>query len=198
MATEWTIETLKEHFESELKTLSDKCREDKTAWEREFAARDKALDLKAIEYKEHFSALNGEAARIQAVLAVSVTKEAFDTKMGDLDSWKRTRESNESKFLLAEIFNTYKGTTQEALQLEHGRREGVAGSRAAFQMSVGQIAAMIVAAATVASMIIGLIAFLATRNPAPSSPQVIYVPPAIAPIAPVAPVAPVLPIAPGK
>jgi hypothetical protein len=114
MPTEWTIETLKEHLELQITGLRDREK-----------IRGEALKLQADEYERRLTALNGEQARIAANQSASVSREIWDSSQREDRAWKSRIEGSISSSLPRVEFQTYKDTTDKALQLKAGQSQGI-------------------------------------------------------------------------
>jgi hypothetical protein len=75
---EWSTSHLKEHFEAILKAERERT-------DLIIAAADKALELQAEKYENRLENLNHEADRIKAAASVSVTRELFDARLGQIE-----------------------------------------------------------------------------------------------------------------
>ncbi len=77
----------REYFEAKIDAvleLSDARRAAlQTLIEERFTSLDKALELKAKEYEDHFERLNHDAARVATIQAASVSRERFDSFEGE-------------------------------------------------------------------------------------------------------------------
>ncbi len=160
--TEWTIATLKEHFETLLKgsgSESDAAIELLTA---RFNAAEDALKKQANEYERRLSDLNHEAARIAAANASNVSREVYDSDKKADDEWKRRTELALSNMVPQPEFRSYKESTSTALTLQAGKREGVG--------ITGQtVLSIMLGLAAVVAIIAGVAAFMATRTAIPAT-----------------------------
>lgn len=114
MASEWTIETLKEHLELKFRSL-DALR----------AAEARALILQAEEYERRLEGLNGEQARIATNQSASVSRELWESTQREDRDWKRRIEGQVADRISREEFQTYKEATERALTLRAGQSQGI-------------------------------------------------------------------------
>lgn len=139
MASEWTIETLKEHLELKFKSL-----------EALRAAEARALILQAEEYERRLDALNGEQARIAANQSASVSRELWESTQREDRDWKRRVEGQVADRVSREEFQTYKDATERALTLRAGQSQGIS----TFSGIIFQFFASLTGMAAIATVII--------------------------------------------
>jgi hypothetical protein len=161
--TEWTIATLKEHFETLLKSAEAKSTADLALLTTRFDSAQEALEKQAEEYERRLSDLNHEAARIAAANASNVSREVYESDKKSDEEWKRRTEAALTNTVPQTEFRSYKESTSTALTLQAGKREGVG--------ITGQtIFTVVVAVAAVVAIVIGIADFLAR----PSAPTTVY------------------------
>lgn len=68
-----------------IETLAERFSGFQRITEERFKGQQDALKLQALEYERRLDALNGEAGRIAKSQALHVSREMFDTKVGDLE-----------------------------------------------------------------------------------------------------------------
>lgn len=137
MPSEWTIDTLKEHFEKQFAALH----------ERE-KLRAEALTLQAAEYERRLESLNGEQARIAANQSSSVSRELWDSTEREDREWKRRADAAIADRVSRAEFQTYKEATEKALTLKAGQSLGIGATAAVMVQilsSLGVIASIVVA-----------------------------------------------------
>lgn len=173
--SEWTIGTLKEHFEQLLKALEEKSQAATALLESNAKNSSEALVKQAAEYERRLSDLNHEAARINAANASNVSREVYDANKKSDDEWKHRIESLVNAAVPLSEFRVYKDSTSTALTLQAGKREGIGTTGlTVFNVIVG-LSALI-------GIMFGVAALLAVRpnvtSVAPTVPSTIYVQPA--------------------
>ena len=93
--------------------------------EERFKAQETALKLQAVDNKEHFERLNGEAARILKATEITVSRDTWDAfKKSDQD-WKNVTDRTMQGLLTKGEFQIYKESTDKALLLKAGQSIGV-------------------------------------------------------------------------
>ncbi len=169
-STEWTIATLKEHFEVLLDGVKANATADNLLLTERFNASQEALKQQAVEYERRLTALNGEAGRLSAANALNVSREVYDNDKKTDEVWKRRVEGQVSDAVPQGEFRSYKETTSTALTLQAGKREGVG--------ITGQtVLSIMLGLAAVIAIIAGIAAFMATRTALPAT---IYLQPSAA------------------
>lgn len=98
-------------------------------------ARDHALKIQTEANRVHFDALNHEAARIQAAADKSVSRDTWDEYLKNDQEWKSKFDQQFPALLTKAEFQTYKETSDKALQLKAGQSQGV-GMTGAFVVQV--------------------------------------------------------------
>ncbi len=166
--SEWTIETLKEHFEQQLAAQKEKFNGDVALITAAASNASEALIKQASEYERRLSALNHEAERINAANATNVNRQVYEGDLKSNDEWKRRIEALVANAVSTSEFQSYKDSTSTALNLQAGQRAGVGWT--------GQ---------TILAFVIGLSALIGAAYlfvPHGSQPApVIYVTPSVAP-----------------
>lgn len=112
-----------------------------------FEARDKALADKAAEYKEHFTALNNEAARILKATEVTVSRDTWDAFLASFRLWQAQVNSQLENAITDKEFNEFKATANKDADTRLGKNQGISASVSA-----------VIIAITVTATIVGLIA----------------------------------------
>ncbi len=164
--TEWTITTIKEHFETLLAGVKDGSAADNRLLTERFNASQEALKQQAVEYERRLTALNGEAGRLTAANALNVSREVYDNDKKTDEEWKRRMESQIGETVSDPEFRAYKDSTSTALTLQAGKREGVG--------VTGQtVLAIVLGLAAVIAIIAGVAAFMTSRT----LPTTIYLQP---------------------
>jgi len=125
-----------------------------------FASAEKALTLQAGEYERRLHDLNGESARIRAAADRSVSRELYDKSEDDIRQWRTKTDLSLSRLLTRSEFDTYKTSTDRALQVKEGETKGIS--------SVGQIGLNMLSAI---GMAVGLYFALHTTTPPAVPPQ---------------------------
>jgi hypothetical protein len=167
--SEWTISTLKEHFEQQLKALESKCKADTDLLTSRANNAAEALDKQAREYERRLSDLNGEAGRIKEANARNVSREVYEGDKKSDDEWKRRMEGLVSDTVGQSEFRSYKDSTSTALTLQAGSREGM-------KVTGQTVLAVILGLAAIAGIVFGITAHSGSL-PAP----IIYVTPSTPP-----------------
>lgn len=120
-----TTPTERELFEEKLRALRAEHELQFKAIYEKFAALDEARKLQAAADKEHFSALNNEAARIQKAADLSVSRDTWDAFKQTDQKWKSDIEKLAATHLPRQEFQTYKETTDKARDVKTGQTQGV-------------------------------------------------------------------------
>ncbi len=132
---DWTISTLKEHFEKLFREMA------------------RALRLQAKEYKRRLKDLNGEQARIASSQATYVSRELWDRSQSEDREWKRKADLAIAGTLSADEFQRYKETTDRALQLKAGQDKGISTSAFVVVQVITSLAALGALAVSIAALI---------------------------------------------
>lgn len=141
----WTIETLKEFFESRLAAIEDKIKE-----------RDKALELQAAENKRRLAELNHEHARVAKAQETYVSKDTWDGYVAARQAWTTAADRTMQLALPRPEFQAYKDTTEKALTLKAGQSQG-------FGLTASVVVQIISACASIGA-IVGVILVLARKT----------------------------------
>lgn len=174
-ASEWTISTLKEHFEQLLQAQADRCQAADELLGTNAKNAAEALVKQAHEYERRLSDLNHEAARINAANANNVSREVYETDKKSGEDWKRRIETQVAAAVPQSEYRAYKDTTSTALTLQAGKREGVgATGLTIFNVIVG-LSALV-------AIMFGVAALLAVRPSASNLPATVYLQPAPGPV----------------
>ena len=134
--------TLREYIEARLKGMEDLR-----------AQEARQLVLQAAEYERRLTALNGEQSRIAANQALSVSREIWDSSQREDRAWKSRIEASIASALPRVEFQTYKDTTDKALQLKAGQSQGISTIGAIIVQLVTSLAGM----AAIATVIVLLL-----------------------------------------
>lgn len=134
MSTEWTIATLKAHFDA----LRQVDRE--------------ALELQAAENKRRLDELNHEHARVAQAQQTYVSKDTWDGFLKSDQAWKAAADRSSQASLPRVEFQAYKDTTERALTLKAGQSAGVGLSLG----TVVQIITSLASAAVIVTLIVAL------------------------------------------
>jgi hypothetical protein len=175
----WTIDTLKEHLEQQLRAVSEKCASDVALVNATAKAAADALVKQAAEYERRLSDLNHEAARIAAANAANVSREVYEGDRATTEAWRRRTEAALSEAVRQAEFTTYKESTSKVLTLQEGKREGI-------QLTGQTVLSAVVGAAAVIAAAVGVATYIAARASSPAAAPVVYVAPRAAPAAPAA------------
>ncbi len=114
----WNITTLKAFLEALVIAV-------KTETDLKFEARDKAQLLQHEIDQEHFKALNNEAARILKATQITVSRDTWEAFKEADNAWKAKTDALLAGVMLKADFQTYKETTERALNLGAGKWQGI-------------------------------------------------------------------------
>lgn len=114
----------------------------KLIW-REFESREKARQDKAGEYKEHFTALNNEAARILKATEVTVSRDTWDAFLTTFRLWQAQVNASIDNSITDKEFNEFKNTADKDANTRTGKNQGITMSVTALVAAIGVTATLV-------------------------------------------------------
>ena len=123
MASEWTIDTLREFLLSKIDSVRDKCNADTERLESDAKHVADNLAKDATEYARRLSDLNHEAKRIADANAANVSREVHDAFVTSIGLWQQRVEKALSEIVPQTEYRQYKESTEKALTTASTRRE---------------------------------------------------------------------------